>query len=158
MSLISQTHQSGLILVAAQRYLGAPYLRHDGWSDAREYHAKRVEERGSGFCCSGLVIAVAHACSIALPKQGLDARGLFDRLPAVSVPNIGDLVFVSSKGVGICHVGFVAEEGILHASKTSASVCLSSFEEFFTQYPVIVPYSHVRHPLNPVGYRRLANT
>jgi cell wall-associated NlpC family hydrolase len=93
-------------LSIARQYLGTPYRY--GGSDPR------------GFDCSGFVLFVFRQLGITLPHNAADQ---FARLPAVSQPQPGDLVFFHTYGSGVSHVGIYAGDNrFIHSPRSGKTV------------------------------------
>lgn len=96
------------IVEQAEDYVGVPYRM--GGTSSR------------GMDCSGLVFNVYRTFGIALPRTSRD-QSLFGRQVSRSELQPGDLVFFSTTGRGVSHVGIYSGRGeFIHASTRARRV------------------------------------
>ncbi len=104
--------------VEIQSYLGSPY-RYGGTTKA-------------GMDCSGLIWRVyKDAAGIALPRKASDMFR-FGYLINNGKWTFGDLLFFSTKGAAISHVGiYIGARRFVHVSESSGAIVSSLEEEYY---------------------------
>lgn len=114
-----------------------------------------------GFDCSGFIQWVVRESGLAVPTLD-DGRALrysyefADRLPAVGVPEAGDLVLFSRNGWRASHIGiYVQPDRMIHSTgKRGGTVRESSIARYCRRNP-IQPNGEQQFFTNPIGYRRV---
>ncbi|WP_128330312.1 C40 family peptidase [Apibacter sp. HY039] len=118
---VSKSKDVKTVLNEAGKYKGTPY--------------KYGGSTSSGIDCSGLVCVAFQKIDVKLPRRSVDMSNQGDTVPISRVKE-GDLLFFSTGGSGINHVGIVydikqtGEVSFIHAS-TSKGVMVSSLEESY---------------------------
>lgn len=108
------------VLVTARKYLGVPY-RYGG------------ESPKEGFDCSGFVHFVYGQQGISMERTA-DKQYLQGQTVTKQDLNPGDLVFFSSSGQYVDHVGIYAGEQLfIHAPRTGRNVSYDSLESNYYQ-------------------------
>ncbi len=116
---------NGSVLGIASQYLGVPYL----WAGTTP----------SGFDCSGFTQYVFAQAGISI---GRNTNAQYAQATPVSNPQPGDLVFFSSGGGGITHVGIYTGGGQFIGSQSSTGVAYTSVHSGYWG-PLFVGYGRI---------------
>ena len=113
------------VLETAKRFLNVPYL----WGGTTPL----------GFDCSGLVQLTHRLNGIELPRDA-DQQFAVSRPVEVRELEPADLLFFSTKGRGITHVGIFSGDGsFLHASGKEKEVTVTPFKDRYYQSILVSP-------------------
>ena len=96
------------VVADASEYIGVPYV----WGGASPTQ---------GFDCSGFVVYVYNKSNVKLPRT---VAQMWNALPSVSKPQVGDLVFFDTTG-GPSHVGIYIGNNKMIQAGTSTGVTIS---------------------------------
>ncbi|MDQ7824773.1 MAG: C40 family peptidase [Candidatus Eremiobacteraeota bacterium] len=108
--------RGGRIVATAQRYLGTPYR----WAGTTP----------SGFDCSGFVMTVFGMNGVSIRRMADEQYYGGNRIARKDLC-VGDLVFFSTYGPGVTHVGiYVGEDKFIHSS-SRRGVTFSSLDDAY---------------------------